>query len=122
MFYIRRVGPNRVYTPYMTVYLVISLPKISYIYRIHTVLANLIYTVCIQYFWQGNHHIYGVYIRFWPTLYIRFVYSIFGREITIYTVYIYGSGQPCIYGLYTVFLAGKSPYIRCINIYGSGQP
>jgi len=29
---------------------------------------NLIYTVHIQYFWQGNHQIYGAYIRFWPTL------------------------------------------------------
>jgi len=29
---------------------------------------NHIYTVYIRYFWQGNHQIYGVYIRFWPTL------------------------------------------------------
>jgi hypothetical protein len=29
-----RVGQNRIYTPYMTVYLVISLPKIPYIHRI----------------------------------------------------------------------------------------
>jgi hypothetical protein len=35
-----RVGQNRIYTPYMTVYLVISLPKISYIHRIYMVLAN----------------------------------------------------------------------------------
>jgi hypothetical protein len=28
------------------------------------------YTVYIRYFWQGNHQIYGVYIRFWPTLLI----------------------------------------------------
>jgi len=27
-----RVGQNRIYTPYMTVYLVSSLPKIPYIY------------------------------------------------------------------------------------------
>ena len=37
-----RVGQNRIYTPYMTVYLVISLPMIPYIHRI--------------------------YIWFWPTL------------------------------------------------------
>ena len=37
-----RVGQNRMYTPFMTVYLVISLPKIPYIHRI--------------------------YIWFWPTL------------------------------------------------------
>jgi len=35
-----RVGRNRIYAPYMTVYLVISLPKIPYIHRIYKVLAN----------------------------------------------------------------------------------
>jgi len=40
-----RVGQNRIYTPYMTVCLVISLPKTPYIHRIfmvqpHMVLAN----------------------------------------------------------------------------------
>jgi hypothetical protein len=30
-----RVGQNRIYTPYMTVCMVISLPKIPYIHRIH---------------------------------------------------------------------------------------
>jgi len=35
-----RVGQNRIYTSYMTVYLVLSLPKIPYINRIYTVLAN----------------------------------------------------------------------------------
>jgi len=35
-----RVGQNCIYTPYMTVYLVISLPKIPYIHRIYMVLAN----------------------------------------------------------------------------------
>ena len=35
-----RVGQDRIYTPYMTVYLVISLPKIPYIHRIYMVLAN----------------------------------------------------------------------------------
>jgi hypothetical protein len=35
-----RVGQNRIYTPYVTVYLVISLPKIPYIQRIYMVLAN----------------------------------------------------------------------------------
>jgi hypothetical protein len=37
---IMRVGQNRIYTPYMTVYLVNSLPKIPYIHRIYMVLAN----------------------------------------------------------------------------------
>ena len=45
--YIYRVGQNRIYIPYMTVYMVISLPK----YRICTVYIWLwptlrIYTVC----------------------------------------------------------------------------
>jgi hypothetical protein len=40
---ITRVGQNRIYTPYMTVYLVISLPKIPYIHRIYMVLANPTY-------------------------------------------------------------------------------
>ena len=35
-----RVGRNRIYTPYMTVYLVISLPKTPHIHRIYMVLAN----------------------------------------------------------------------------------
>jgi len=33
-----------------------------------------IYTVCIRYFWQGFHQIYsiyGVYVRFWPTLHVH---------------------------------------------------
>ena len=41
---IHRVGQNRIYTPYMTVYLVIFLPKIPYIHRIYMVLANPTYT------------------------------------------------------------------------------
>jgi len=40
-----RVGQNRIYTPYMTVYLVISLPNIPYIHRIYMVLANSTYAV-----------------------------------------------------------------------------
>ena len=37
---IYRVGQNCLYTPYMTVYLMISLSKIPYIHRIYMVLAN----------------------------------------------------------------------------------
>jgi hypothetical protein len=40
--YIHRVGQIHIYTPYITVYLVISLPKTPYMHRIYTVLANLI--------------------------------------------------------------------------------
>ena len=35
-----RVSQNCIYTPYMTVYLVISLSKKPYTHRIYTVLAN----------------------------------------------------------------------------------
>ena len=34
-----RVGQNRIYAPYMTVHLVVSLPKTPYIHRIYRVLA-----------------------------------------------------------------------------------
>jgi hypothetical protein len=37
-------GQNRIYTPYMTVYFVISLPKVPYIHRICMALANSINT------------------------------------------------------------------------------
>jgi len=43
-----RVGQNRIYTPYMTVYFMISLPKIPYIHRIYMVLANPRYEVRYQ--------------------------------------------------------------------------
>jgi len=36
-----RIGQNRIRTPYITVYLVISLPKRPCIHRIYMVLANL---------------------------------------------------------------------------------
>jgi hypothetical protein len=42
---LRRVDQNRKYAPYMTVYLVIFLPKTPYIHRIYIVLANPRYTL-----------------------------------------------------------------------------
>ena len=42
-----RVGQNRIYTPYMTVYLVISLLKIPYMHRIYMVLANPTHLRCV---------------------------------------------------------------------------
>jgi len=41
--FISRVGQNRIYAPYMAVYLVISLPNVPYMHRIYMVLANPIY-------------------------------------------------------------------------------
>ena len=47
-----RVGQSRIYTPYMTVYLVISLPKIPYVNRIYMVLANPAFEPSSQK-WEG---------------------------------------------------------------------
>ena len=74
--------------PYLyTVYIRVGLAKTIYVYGICTVflagksLYKRSYTVHIQYFWQGNHCIYG---------HLRCIYSIFGREFTVYMV-IYGA-------------------------------
>jgi len=49
-----RVGQNRIYTPYMTVYSVISLPKLSYIHRIYMVLANPVIVLSLGFLCRGN--------------------------------------------------------------------
>jgi len=41
-----RVGQNHVYTLYMTIYLVMSLPKVPYTHRTYMVLANPKYGAC----------------------------------------------------------------------------
>jgi len=46
-------------------------------------------------------------------LYIR-IYTV--RIYTAY-IYIYGLGQPYIYGVHTVYLAEKSPNIRSYTVY-----
>ena len=94
-----RVGQNRIYTPYMTVYMVISLPKILYTHRIYVLLANPMHmqveknmtvrerqgrergTMCVT-FRVGQNHMCTVYILY------------FWQEITKYTVHIYSPGQP----------------------------
>jgi len=63
--HISRVGQNRIYTPYMTVYT--PYIKTSYIHRIYMVLAN-------------------------PTAYDR-IYAVY-KIPCIHRIYIYGSGQP----------------------------
>jgi len=70
--YICKVGQNRINTPYMVVYLVISLPKIPYIHRIYIHICG-----------SGQPYIYGE----------------FPANNTVYAPYIYGSGQP--YTLHT---------------------
>jgi len=41
---LRRIGQNGIHAPNMTVYLVISLPKLPYTHRIYMILANAIHT------------------------------------------------------------------------------
>ena len=50
-----RVGHNHIYI--YTRYFGREITKYTVIYGVYT-----------RYFWQGNHQVYGVYVRFWPTL------------------------------------------------------
>ena len=74
---IYRVGQNLTYTPYMTVYLVISLPKMPYTHRIYMVLANPIYIHMV--FFAGAF----LYIQSYT------VWSMHSLYIQSYTVYMY---------------------------------
>ena len=101
---VTRVGQNRIWTQYMTVYSVIPLPKVPYIYMI---LANpnghaksLAQTsLCLGVPWGR------------PPLWILTCNSMVGQN-------------HILYGVYMVFLAGKSPKIwsYTVYLYGSGQP
>jgi hypothetical protein len=60
-----------------------------------------------------------IYVGLARTIYIRCIYSIFGRKITnirSYTVYIYGSGQPYAYVNFR-----HSNEACASNMYGSGR-
>ena len=65
-------------TPYMTVYLVESLPRIPYIRRVYLILANPTCTkVCMQWFCQSCPQMYGqmcMYTWFWLTLPVLHTY------------------------------------------------
>jgi len=75
---------------------------------------NHIYTVYIWCFWQGNHQIYGVYIRFWPTLGMMGIWDIMWNmwDTWLYMAWLGLAITIYIYGVYTVLLSGKSPDIR----------
>ena len=66
---------------------------------------NHIYTVCIRYFWQGNHHIYG---------HIRCIYTVLANPMYVAQAYpacipIHCSLHPTQLGL------ARTVYIRCIS-------
>jgi len=63
-------------------------------------------------------HPLGIYVGLARTIYLRCVHGIFGRDITEYTVHIYGSGQPYIYEL-TSFLPLFSHLICSFLVYTS---
>jgi hypothetical protein len=90
-----RVGQNRIYAPYLTVYMVISLPKIPYIHHIYMVLANPTYMT-----------MYGMF----PTGYIVCVRSQWiyhtRAQGTVFTVFINGSGQPCVHFKLRIYKKG----------------
>ena len=66
---------------------------------------NHIYPRCVYgiFGWEFTKYtvIYGVYIRFWPTLYFWLFPC---QKHRTYTVDIYGSGQPCSFGLFPPFV------------------
>ena len=51
-----RVGQNCIYTPYVAVFLVISLPKIPYTRRIYMVLANPTHTIVKKCYQLRGHY------------------------------------------------------------------
>ena len=76
---------------------------------------NHIYTVHIRYFLQGNHQIYGVYIRFWPTLIMCM--CLWPTLHTTCSPYISGSDQSYLLNslqhmwLWPALLSALDPYI-----------
>jgi len=107
-----KVGQNRVYTTYMTVYLVIFLPKTPHIHWIYMILANPRYVprnvqpvlrfLCTL--WRMPRNVQPV-LRILCTLWY----------VTCAPCHMHRVGQNHIvihiYNVHTVFLAGKSPYI-----------
>jgi hypothetical protein len=52
LYFIHRVGQNRIYTPYMAVYLFFFLQKIPYLHRICMAMANPIHSACDGSLWK----------------------------------------------------------------------
>jgi hypothetical protein len=67
LHHLLRVGQNCIYTPYMTLYIVISLLKVPYIHRIYRVLANPTpAAIAQQYYLLGSPHSKMSYVSFAP--------------------------------------------------------
>jgi len=98
--YMRRVGQNHTYIRIYGVYVVM-------------LAGNILHTV-----------IHGVYIRCWPTLYMSLPYFKFHPPPCDMLRVGQNHTYIRIYSVYVVMLAGKLPYIRSytVYIYGSGQP
>jgi len=83
-----RVGQNRIYTPYMTVYIVICLPKIPYIHRnIYIYINRNIYIYTEKYIYIHRN----IYIYIHRNIYL-YIYIFIQRDIYIYihqNIYIY---------------------------------
>ena len=121
-----RVGQNRIYTPYMTVYLMISLPKIPYIHRIYMVLANPMYehSAFSDLGWAG-----GLNCGRYPPLHVQLRCSLSLQWVlqpsTQPTVYIYAGsnftairGSLCLHlGLCVLraFIIVTKPSLPCVQ-------
>jgi len=58
-----------------------------------------------------------IYVGLARTIYLQCKYGNFGREITKYTVHIYSSGKPYIYGVHTVCFARIASNTRPYTAY-----
>jgi len=114
-----RVGQNRIYTPYMTVYFLISLPKILYIHRIYMVLANPMYvafTVChiccmshLLYVTFAVHHIrcmsHLLYFVTFAVSHIRYMsHSCMYMSHSLYVTFTEHSCMYMSHALYVTFM------------------
>jgi len=114
-----RVGQNHAYTPYMTVYSVISMPKIPYIHRNHEYTSDMtVYSVISMPRIPYIHRTWP-YIQWFPCqiylIYTIYVYrGLLGLARTItYTVYdhTFGDSLPMIPHIHHIYL-----YTVTINI------
>jgi len=104
-----RVGQSRLNAPCLILFLVVSLPKVPYIIRVG---QNHMYTVYVQYFWQGISTkytvIYGAYIRFWPTLYIHCMYRDLTNPSCVRCARLNSLVVGCVFGCRLNFLISQS--------------